>query len=152
MAHATTPTDISPSSDIYKTSRGQIEFFGSSISQRVIWLSIGQSFFFGVYATLVSIKAPSPDLLAKQHILTVILPIAALLNAIVTLFDVASALYYMQKLRHRYEDATKDISSDTVYPNIWGKATDRMFQHSSPTLIPVIFIVSWAIILVCTYR
>lgn len=146
------PENILPSSEIYKITRAQIEFYDNSVSQRVIWLSIGQSFFFGVYATLVTIKAPSPDLLAKQHILTVILPIAALLNALFTLFDVIAGLSYMRKLKRRYEDRTRKIASEKVYPFIWGKPTDRIFQHISPTLIPIIFVLSWVIILITTYR
>jgi hypothetical protein len=152
MENPTTPQEMAPPSDMYRTSRGQIEHFDNAINVRVIWLSIGQSFFFGVYATLVSIKAPTPDLLDKQKILTIILPIAALLTALFTLFDVIANLVYMRRLRLTYEENTKDIESDRIYPYIWGKPTDRVFQHSSPTLIPIIFIISWVVILLYTYN
>jgi hypothetical protein len=144
--------EIPPSTEIYKTTRGQIEHFDNAINVRVIWLSIGQSFFFGVYATLVSIKAPTPDLLSKQLVLTNILPIAAVLTAIVTLFDVIANLSYMTLLRRNYEDSVKSIESDQIYPNVWGRPTDRIFQHASPTLIPIIFIVCWALIMMFNYH
>jgi hypothetical protein len=152
MATKKGAVELQPSTEIYKSTRGQIEYFENAINVRVIWLSIGQSFFFGVYATLVSIKAPTPDLLTKQHILTTLLPIAAVLTALFTLFDVVANLRYMHVLRIGYEDATKDVKSDKVYPFIWGEASDRVFQHTSPILIPVIFIVSWIIILLFTYN
>lgn len=144
--------DIQPSTEIYKTTRAQIEHFDNAINVRVIWLSIGQSFFFGVYATLVSIKAPSPDLLVKQQILTSLLPIAALLTAFFTLFDVIANLNYMKTLRLNYEEASQNLPSDQAYPQIWGERNDRIFQHTSPILIPVIFILSWIIILLFTYN
>jgi len=138
MENETAVREIKPSSEIYKTTRGQVEHFDNSVNVRVIWLSIGQSFVFGVYATLVSIKAPTPDLLSKQHVLTVILPIAGLLTAIATLFDVIASLNYMIRLRVNYEEVTKDLESDKIYPSIWGKTNDRIWQHTSPTLIPIV--------------
>ena len=46
MESPTDIKDILPSTEIYKTTRGQIEHFENAINVRVIWLSIGQSFFF----------------------------------------------------------------------------------------------------------
>ena len=144
--------EITPSTEIYKTTRGQIEHYDNAINQRVIWLSIGQSFFFGVYATLVSIKAPSPDLLAKQQMLATLLPFAALFAAIFTFFDVIATMVYMRKLRGYYENAASGIASDAIYPPVYGRPIDRIFQHISPTLIPLVFIFTWVIMLLYTYH
>jgi len=144
--------EIAPSTEIYKTTRGQIEHYDNAINQRVIWLSIGQSFFFGVYATLVSIKAPTPDLLNKQKLLATLLPFAALLAAVFTFFDVIATLVYMRKLRRYYEKAALGIESDSIYPPVYGRPIDRIFQHISPTLIPLVFILTWVAMLLYTYN
>ncbi|MDB5116509.1 MAG: hypothetical protein JWQ79_2001 [Mucilaginibacter sp.] len=143
--------EVPPSTDIYKAVRGQIEHYDNAISQRVIWLSIGQSFFFGVYATLVSIKAPTPGLLAKQELFATVLPFAALSTAVFTSFDVIATLAYMKRLRRYYEQATKDVTADHSYPPVYGRPIDRIFQHISPTLIPLIFILTWMCLLIATY-
>lgn len=143
---------ITPVSEIYKTTRGQIEHYDNAISQRVIWLTIGQSFFFGVYATLVSIKAPTPDLLNKQKLLATLLPFAALLAAIFTLFDVIATLGYMRKLRAYYEKGSEGIATDDMYPPVYGRQIDRVFQHVSPTMVPLVFICTWAAMLLYSYH
>lgn len=147
MANETSPHELTPTTDVYKTNRAQIEHYDNSINQRVIWLSIGQSFFFNVYAMLVTAKAPTPDLLNKQKMLAVIFPFAALLTAIFTLFDVIATLVYLRKLRRYYENSTKDITSDKLYPPIYGRPRDRFFQHISPVLIPLVFILTWLYLL-----
>jgi hypothetical protein len=139
--------EIKPSSDVYKTNRGQIEHYDNAINQRVIWLSIGQSFFFNVYAMLVTAKAPTPDLFSKQKMLAVVFPFAALLTAIFTFLDVIATLIYLRKLRRYYEDATRNIEPDKNYPPVYGRPIDRIFQHTSPFLIPLIFISTWVYLL-----
>lgn len=150
-----TPTkaeEIAASTDLYKATRGQIEHFENAINVRVIWLSIGQSFFFGVYASLISIKAPTPDLLAKEQLFTTIVPFAALLAVIFSLLDVLANIGYINRLRLDYEEATANIPSEQEYPFIWGERSDRIFQHTSTIVIPIIFIISWVIILSHTYH
>ena len=144
--------ELNPSTDIYKTIRGQIEHYDNAINQRVIWLSIGQSFFFGVYGTLVSIKAPTPDLVAKQRMLALLFPIAAFLTAVFSLFDVIATLIYLKRLRRYYEDATKNKDVDQLYPPVYGRPSDRIFQQVSPVLIPTVFILTWAYLLLYDYR
>jgi hypothetical protein len=152
MEQEKTSSELTPSSDIYKTVRGQIEHYDNAINQRVIWLSIGQSFFFGVYGTLVSIKAPTPQLVAKQSVLAVLFPIAAFLTAVFSLFDVVATLIYLRRLRRYYENATENKDVDSIYPPVYGRPSDRIFQHVSPVLIPTVFILTWAYLLLYDYR
>jgi 2-keto-4-pentenoate hydratase/2-oxohepta-3-ene-1,7-dioic acid hydratase in catechol pathway len=100
----------------------------------------------------VSIKAPTPELLAKQKILTNILPVAAFFTALFTLFDVISSLRYMMGLLKNYNEKAKNLAGDKLYPYLWGKPTDRIFQHGSPTIIPVVFIVAWIIMMLYTHN
>ena len=151
MAKEKSAIDLAPSTDIYKTTRGQIEHYDNAINQRVIWLSIAQSFFFGVYGTLVSIKAPTPDLVSKQRMLAVLFPFAAFLTAVFTLLDVIATLVYLRRLRRYYEDATEN-KTDLQYPPVYGRPSDRIFQHISPVLIPLVFILTWAYLLLYDYK
>ncbi|MCJ8210518.1 hypothetical protein MUY27_12440 [Mucilaginibacter sp. RS28] len=139
-------------SEIYRVSRAQIEHHDNAVNQRVIWLSIGQSFFFNVYAMLVTAKAPSPELMNKQKMLAVIFPVAALLVAIFTLVDVLAGLFYIRKLRWNYKNQTDGSSGEGMFPMINGTKWDRRFQRISPIAIPVIFIITWIYLLMFDYK
>ncbi|WP_345949377.1 MULTISPECIES: hypothetical protein [unclassified Mucilaginibacter] len=134
-------------SEIYRVSRAQIEHHDNAVNQRVIWLSIGQSFFFNVYAMLVTAKAPSPELFQKQQMLAVIFPIAALAVAVFTFIDVIAGLFYMRKLRRNYKAVTDGSSAENYYPMLNGNKRDRVFQRISPFMIPLIFIITWVYLL-----
>lgn len=139
-------------SSIYTVTRTQIEHYDNSVNQRVIWLSIGQSFFFNVYAMLVTAKAPTPPLFAKQQMLAVVFPIAALLVAIFTLVDVIAGLFYLRKLRLNYKGVTDGSSKENLYPMINGNKRDRFFQRLSPVMIPLLFIATWLYLLLYDYN
>jgi len=139
-------------SEIYIVSRAQIEHHDNAVNQRVIWLSIGQSFFFNVYAMLVTAKAPTPELFKKQQMLAVIFPVAALLVSIFTLVDVMAGLYYIRKLRQNYKKVTDGSSQENCFPMLNGNKWDRVFQRISPLMIPIIFIVTWVYLLLYDYK
>ena len=139
-------------SSIYTVTRTQIEHYDNSVNQRVIWLSIGQYFFFNVYAMLVTAKAPTPPLFAKQQMLAVIFPIAALLVAVFTLVDVIAGLLYLRKLRLNYKSVTDGSSKENFYPMINGNKRDRFFQRLSPVMIPLLFIATWIYLLLYDYN
>jgi H+/gluconate symporter-like permease len=141
-----------PLSELYRVSRAQIEHHDNAVNQRVIWLSIGQSFFFNVYAMLVTAKAPTPPLFAKQQMLAVIFPIAALLVAIFSFIDVIAGLFYMRKLRTNYKGETDGSSHENYYPMLNGNRQDRFFQRISPVMIPFIFIVTWVYLLMFDHQ
>ena len=146
------PEEEKPLSELYKVSRAQLEHHDNAVNQRVIWLSIGHSFFFNVYAMLVTGKAPTPELLAKQKILAVIFPIAALLVAAFTLVDVLAGIFYIRKLRWNYKKNTDGSSAEGVYPMLNGNKYDRVFQRISPIMIPVIFIITWIYLLLYDHK
>lgn len=139
-------------SELYRISRAQIEHHDNAVNQRVIWLSIGQSFFFNVYAMLVTAKAPSPELFTKQQMLAVVFPIAALLVAVFTFIDVVAGMFYLRKLRLNYKEATDGSSHENYYPMLNGNKRDRLFQRLSPFMIPVIFIITWIYLLMYDHQ
>ena len=143
--------ETSPS-EIYRVTRGQIEHYDNSVSQRVIWLSIGQSFFFNVYAVLVVFKAPTPGLFTKQQMLFSIFPIAALLVSVFSLIDVIAGFFYLRTLRKNYKNTTDGTSNESSYPLINGSKWDRISQHLSPIMVPIIFILTWSYLLLYDFK
>ncbi|GAB2700751.1 hypothetical protein GCM10027037_27060 [Mucilaginibacter koreensis] len=141
-----------PVSELYKVTRAQIEHYDNAINSRVIWLSIGQSFFFNVYAMLVTAKAPTPELMNKQKMLALIFPIAALIVAVFTFVDVLAGLMYLRKLRLNYKEHTNGSSGEQPYPMINGNKFDRSFQRVSPVVISLVFILTWAYLLLYDHK
>lgn len=141
------PKEEQKLSQLYIVSRAQIEHHDNAVNQRVIWLSIGQSFFFNVYAMLVTAKAPTPELFKKQQLLAIIFPIAAFLVAVFTLVDVLAGLFYIRKLRLNYKKNTNGSSQEGYYPMLNGNRWERTFQRISPLMIPVIFVITWIYLL-----
>ncbi|GEO11352.1 hypothetical protein [Segetibacter aerophilus] len=143
----------SPVSDVYKIIRGQVEHVDNNLGQRVIWLVIAQSFFFGAYASLINGKPAKPELDLIHGALIKILPIAALLTVLFTFIDVISSIVYMYGLRKKYEASLNtDVDVDSAYPNITGSKAQRFFMHASPILIPLLFITVWIILLYVQYK
>ena len=139
-------------SEVYKIIRGQVEHVDNNLGQRVIWLVIAQSFFFGAFASLINGKPPNPQLDLMHGALIKILPIAALLTVLFTFIDVITSIVYMRGLRKKYEASLEDdINVDSAYPNITGSKMQRIFMHASPILIPTLFIILWLILLYVQY-
>jgi hypothetical protein len=134
-----------PVSSLYTVIRGQIEHINNTLNQRIIWLVIAQSFFFNGFALLVTAKPPNPPLYEK---LLWIFPIAALLSVILTFVDVMGSLIYLRKLRKWYNSKPKDDGIEKAYPPIAGYKNFRILEHVSPTVLPIVFIITWIYILI----
>ncbi|MDB5249174.1 MAG: hypothetical protein JWQ40_3568 [Segetibacter sp.] len=139
-------------SEVYKVIRGQVEHVDNNLGQRVIWLVIAQSFFFGAYASLINGKPAKPELDLIHNSLIKILPIAALLTVAFTFIDVITSVIYMRGLRKKYEQSlSDDVDIDSAYPSITGSKSQRIFMHASPILIPAVFIIIWIFLLYVQY-
>jgi hypothetical protein len=133
----------------YKLIRGQLEHVDNNLSQRVIWLVIAQSFFFSGYAVLINGKPPKPELDGIHQALVIIFPIAALLTVLFTFIDVFNSIRYLRDLRKFYENAEKgDDRSAKPFPPIFGIKRQRVLMHASTVLLPIVFIITWVVILI----
>jgi H+/gluconate symporter-like permease len=135
-----------PRLELYKMIRSQVEHVDNSLSQRVIWLVIAQSFFFSGYAILINGQPPKPELMPIHDALMNILPIAALLTVIFSFIDVLASILYMKSLRKRYEGIYHE-DPDDPFPTVTGSKKERFFMHVSPVLIPVLFIIIWIMLI-----
>jgi hypothetical protein len=139
-------------SELYRAIRSQMEHLNNTMAQRVIWLTIGQSFFFGAFATLVTAKEGSPEMAPVYHGLVNALPIAAMCSVVLTFIDVIASIVYLKGLRKTYEEAPKNAQVDDYYPLIHGAKGHRIFQHLSPVLLPVLFLATWIILIIARYQ
>src|ERR1700710_2479377 len=94
--------------DLYKVTRGQIEHVDNTISQRIIWLIISQSFFFSGYAILVTGNPNDIMLLGQQHTLLLLFPISALVMNVISLIDIVAGTIYLRKLRIDFNKKRKN--------------------------------------------
>ena len=136
-----------PVSEIYKTVRGQLDTVSGDMGQRIIWLAIGQSFFFGAYAGLTTGKPALPENNDLYKMMLLVLPIIALVYTFLTFLDVLGSLIYMIYLRKYYERAPKDDAVESIYPPVHGTKMIRLFMHTSPAILPIVFFVIWWILL-----
>jgi hypothetical protein len=142
----------SPVSDVYKVIRPQVEHVDNNLGQRVVWLVIAQSFFFGAFATVINGKAAKPELDLLHGALVKILPVAGLLTVLFTFVDVVASIFYMKSLRKKYQASlSEDVDIDNSYPSITGSPRQRFFMHVSPILIPILFIILWIFLLYVQY-
>jgi hypothetical protein len=138
--------------ETYKIVRQQIEHIDNSLSQRVIWMVIAQSFFFSAFAILVTGKPLAPEIQSVYTVLLKVIPIAALLTVAFTFIDVIASVAYMKNLRKSYESAPKNDEPNKLFPAIHGSKKERVFMHASPFLIPVIFIIIWGTLMTTQYK
>jgi hypothetical protein len=134
--------------DLYKTTRGQIEHIDNTISQRIIWLIISQSFFFDGYAILITGEPKDMLLWGKQHELILIFPIAALLMNVISLIDIISGMNYLKGLYLSFYDKNKIEKVDVPYPPIEGFRKLNFLKNLSAIILPSVFIIIWIIILI----
>jgi hypothetical protein len=137
--------ELPASSDLYKVTRGQIEHQNDSLNQRVIWLTIAQSFFFSGYAILVTGNPNAEPFKQMQHFMLYLFPIASILIVAISYIDILSALIYLSRLRHNYKSSFQ--KEDSKYPPVGGWPNLINMQYASPRIIPVLFLLIWGFIL-----
>lgn len=137
---------VSPISNLYTVTRGQIEHINNNLGQRIIWLVIAQSFFFNAYALLILGKPQLPQLQHLFRMFLVIVPLASLLTVVMTLIDVLGIIRRRKKLRVRYESAGFQDEMNT-YPEVDGTRVQRVYDYLAPITLPVMFIVIWVIVI-----
>jgi hypothetical protein len=139
--------NTAPASEIYKTVRGQIDTVSGDMGQRIIWLAIGQSFFFSGYAILATGKPALPENNTLYNMMLMVLPIIALLYTFLTFLDVLGSLIYMVYLRRYYQRAPKNDETESIYPPVHGTKLIRLFLHTSTAVLPIVFFIIWWILL-----
>jgi hypothetical protein len=140
--------------EYYGLIRTQIEHEDTLVNQRVIWQIISQAFIFSAYATLLNApkEAKTPLLEASQLLLVWVLPVAALCVGLLTSASIRSSVQTISYLGTLYEEYSQSKAaadpSSKLYPDIQGPRHLRKWAQFSPIAIPVLFMVTWSIVLV----
>ncbi|HJU06439.1 MAG TPA: hypothetical protein VJ692_14930 [Nitrospiraceae bacterium] len=140
--------------EYYDRVRSQIEHEDELINLRVVWQLLVQSFFFSTFATLLNAKDPAKNALIDQlqHFLVWVVPIAAFLAGLLTFVGIVTALLNVNSLRRSYEDYSRDTDgrdqSSKLFPPIQGPDHLRKLAQISPIGLPLLFILTWLIILI----
>jgi hypothetical protein len=139
--------------ELYGLIRSQIEHENELVSQRVIWQILTQAFFFGAYASLLNAPKEAKNYLfeSEQILLLWLMPIAAILAGLLAYISIVSSLKTIVLLRQRYEDRAHSKSpgdpSSKLYPDIQGPAQWGNMAMFSPGMMPLVFTVSWLVVL-----
>jgi hypothetical protein len=133
--------------DLYKVVRAQIEHLDNTLSQRIVWLIISQSFFVSGYSILITGNPNNPVYIHLQAALIILFPIVSIVLILVSMFDIISGLVYIRKLATYFngEKNTKQFSID--YPPVNGFKMLNGFKNLSTLVVPIILISFWIYIL-----
>ncbi len=131
--------------DRYRLVRQQIEHEDNLISQRLSWLLGSQSFLFTAYA--ISLNGPA-QMHSKQfestvNLLIVLLPVVAILSALLIWLAVLAGMWTMYKLRHSF--LGHEIAG---VPPAQSTGVALVLGHFAPVFVPALFIVIWLLLMV----
>jgi hypothetical protein len=139
--------------DFYQLIHEQLSNEDSSMHQRVNWLIVSQSFFFSGFATLLSSPPKSENgSYADLHDLLIwIIPGISLMTSILIYVGILTSLIYMSELRKAFQTYPQD---DTVehFPPIQGTTITRRLAQMPAILVPLLFICTWAVLLIQELR
>lgn len=145
--------ELLPTMEFYQLMHEQIESENSSMNQRVNWLIISQSFFFGGFATLLS-SPPDPEngsYAVIHDLLLWTIPGISLITSILIYIGIIVSLVYMADLRRLFQAYPKDHTTE-LFPPIQGTTTMRRLAQLPAIAVPLLFICAWAVLLIYELR
>jgi len=142
------PQPAVSSLDQYRMVRQQIEHEDNLVNQRLSWLLSSQSFLFTAYA--ISLNGPaiirSKTLESTVGLLIVLLPLVAILSALLIGLTVWAGMWTMQKLRRKYAKLFEATFRDEI-PPIQSTGGALFLGHFAPIFLPALFIVIWLLLM-----
>ncbi|MBD1848693.1 hypothetical protein [Leptolyngbya sp. FACHB-711] len=142
-----------PTADFYQLIHEQISNEDDSMSQRVNWLILSQSFFFSGFATLLT-SPPDPENggYAELHqLLLWIVPGISLITSILIYVGILVSLVYMAELRNLFQTYPQDDTTEH-YPPIQGTTLTRRLAQMPAIVLPLLFISTWTVLLIQEVR
>jgi hypothetical protein len=114
------------------------------LNQRLSWILTSQSFLLTGYAILLNAPAAlQSETYARHHrLLMELIPLSGVVTVFLIWAAIIAALLAMRDLRARTEAHPGFESS-----HIQGRPMTRSLGMAAPTLIPVVFLVSWLVII-----
>ncbi len=132
--------------DRYRLVRQQIEHEDNLISQRLSWLLGSQSFLFTAYA--ISLNGPTQMRLKPYEsavgLLILLLPLVAILSALLIGLAVLAGMWTMRKLRLGFRAALSDL------PPVQSTGGALLIGQFAPAFLPAMFIIVWLLLMLRT--
>lgn len=141
------PAVGTPDLDYYRILRAQIEHEDDLIGSRISWFVTSQSFLFSAYAIMASglPTNPTSSYVSSKHVLLVVVPVLAIMTALLILLAIFSGLAAMAQLRHLYSQNAGKIPDGL--PPLQGSRFTRMTGMAAPVLLPILFMGVWMFLL-----
>jgi|GEM_PF-5462454 len=133
--------------EVYKVSRSQIEHIDNTISQRINWLVISQSFFFSGVAILITGVPKELIMIERQSQLLLLFPISAIVMCIISLVDIIMGILYQEKLNNFFDAKNKLESAELIFPPLFGFNNLNRLKNWGSFIVPITFIIIWIIVL-----
>jgi len=133
--------------DRYRLVRQQIEHEDNLISQRLSWLLGSQSFLFTAYA--ISLNGPTQMRLKPYEsavgLLILLLPLVAILSALLIGLAVLAGMWTMRKLRLGFRGY-----EIVELPPVQSTGGALLIGQFAPAFLPAMFIVVWLLLMMRT--
>lgn len=133
--------------EYYKLFHQQIEKENETISQKMMWNMVSQSFFFGAFASLCGAQYP-----LKQHLLQAayewmiwIIPVCALMIAVIMILSLLESFAHVNRITEAFKERVHHLADRL--PPMEKDSDTRFIAKILPFLIPLIFAAGWVIIL-----
>lgn len=142
-----------PTAEFYQLIHEQISNEDNSMNQRVNWLIVSQSFFFGGFATLLG-SPPKPEnggYAELNDLLLWIIPGISLMTSILIYIGILISLRYMADLRKSFQSYPQDNTTEH-FPPIQGTTITRRLAQMPAIVVPLFFICTWAVLLIQELR
>lgn len=141
-----------PSVEYYQVIHEQIRNEDNAMNQRVNWLIISQSFFFGGFATLLS-SPPDPadgQYAAIHDLLFWIIPGISLVTSTLIYIGILVSLFYMADLRKLFQSYPQDDTTK-CFPPIQGTIASRRLAQLPAIAVPFLFICTWMVLMIMEF-
>jgi hypothetical protein len=135
------------SGDLYKVVRAQIEHLDNTLSQRIVWLILSQSFFVSGYSAAVMGNPTNPAYIHIQGILLVLFPVVSLVLILFSSFDMICGLVYMRKLENYFTKEKAARQFEIGYPPVNGFKMLNGLKNLSTITVPLMLTAFWIYIL-----
>ena len=136
--------------DYYNLLRTQITQSHELVNQRSIWMAISQSFFYGAYVGIANAPKEAKNALygRQQDLLLWLLPVAALMACTFVYMGIIARVYYLGRLRREFKKTGIEDDNFEQYPPIDAVQLVRTLENAGSLVLPVIFIMSWIVVLI----
>jgi hypothetical protein len=153
MPEVTDSPKTMSTADFYQLVHEQIDTENSSMNQRVNWMIVSQSFFFSAFTTLLSSPPQAEDgRYAEMHAaLLWIIPGISLVTSLLIYVGILISLIYMADLRKLFQAYPQDNTTEH-FPPIQGATIARRLAYLPAIAVPLLFIGTWAVLLIQEVR